>query len=51
VFVTQSTLTDYEQLCALDVLGLADSHENDQQEVYEDFNGAGQVPWQWNTLI
>jgi hypothetical protein len=58
VFVTQSTLTDYEQLCALDVLGLADSHENDQQEVYEEFkeqlerNDAGwyetKLPWKGN---
>ena len=37
VFLTQSALTDYEQLCALDVLGLTDSHENDQQQVYEEF--------------
>ena len=58
MFVTQSTLTDYEQLCALDVLGLADSHENDQQELYEEFkeqlerNDAGwyetKLPWKGN---
>jgi hypothetical protein len=58
VFVIQSTLTDYEQLCALDVLGLAGSHENDQQEVYGEFkeqlerNDAGwyetKLPWKGN---
>jgi hypothetical protein len=37
VFLTKWTSTDYEQLCALDVLGLADSHENNQYEVYEEF--------------
>jgi hypothetical protein len=37
VFLTKSASTDYEQLCALDVLGLADSHENSQYEVYEEF--------------
>ena len=35
--LTRSTSTDYEQLCALDVLGLADTHENDQQAVYKEF--------------
>lgn len=55
VLLTQSALTDYEQLCALDVLGLADTHENDQQAVYEEFkeqlerNPAGwyqtRLPW------
>ena len=37
VLLTQSALVDYEQLCSLDVLGLADSHKNDQFEVYEEF--------------
>ena len=37
VLFTQSTSNDYEQLCALDVLGLADTHENDQQTVYTEF--------------
>ena len=37
VLVMQSALKDYGQLCALDVLGLADIHENDQQAVYEEF--------------
>ena len=54
----ESPLTDYEQLCALDVLGLADSHENDQQQVYEEFkeqlgrSDAGwyetKLPWKGN---
>ena len=35
--LTQSASVDYEQLCSLDVLGLADTHENDQFEVYEEF--------------
>ena len=33
----QSALVDYEQLCSLDVLGLADSHNSDQFEVFEEF--------------
>ena len=37
VLLTQSALVDYEQLCSLDVLGLADSHKSDQFEVYEEF--------------
>ena len=37
LLLTQSALVDYEQLCSLDVLGLADSHNNDQLEVYEEF--------------
>ena len=37
MLLTQSALTDYEQLCILDVLGLADTHENDQQAVYVEF--------------
>ena len=37
VLLTQSAFTDYEQLCSLDVLGLADTHENDQLPVYEEF--------------
>ena len=34
VLFIQSTSHDYEQLCSLDVLGLADTHANDQQAVY-----------------
>lgn len=37
VLLMQSALVDFEQLCSLDVLGLADSHKNDQLEVYEEF--------------
>lgn len=37
VLPTQSALVDYEQLCSLDVLGLTDTHENDQLEVCEEF--------------
>ena len=37
VLLTQSALVDYEELCSLDVLGLADSHKSDQIEVYEEF--------------
>ena len=37
VLFTQSTSNDYEQLCALDVLGLVDANENDQQAVYNEF--------------
>ena len=37
VLLTQSAFTDYEQLCSLGVLGLADTHENDQLPVYEEF--------------
>ncbi|XP_022781218.1 uncharacterized protein LOC111322405 [Stylophora pistillata] len=53
--LTQSALTDYEQLCALDALGLADTYEKDQQAVYDEFkeqlerNPAGwyqtRLPW------
>lgn len=37
VLLTQSALVHYEELCSLDVLGLTDTHENDQLEVYEEF--------------
>ena len=37
VLLTQSALVDYEKLCSLGVLGLADGHRNDQLEVYEEF--------------
>ena len=58
IMLTRSTSTDYEQLCALDVLGLADSSENDQQTVNSEFkeqlrrNEAGwyetKLPWKGN---
>ena len=37
ILLTKSANTDYEQLCALDGLGLADSNENDRQTVYQEF--------------
>ena len=58
LLLMQSTSTDYEQLCALDVLGLADAPENDQETVYQQFkeqlerNEAGwyetRLPWKGN---
>ena len=58
ILLTKAANTDYEQLCALDVLGLADSNENDQQTVYGEFkeqlrrNEAGwyetKLPWKGN---
>ena len=37
MFLAQTSQTDYEELCRLDVLGLADKPENDQSEVYAEF--------------
>ena len=37
MMMTQTSQADFENLCRLDVLGLADSSENDQDGVYEDF--------------
>ena len=37
VYLTRSSSADYEKLCSLDVLGLADKPEGDQQPVYEEF--------------
>ena len=37
LLLTRSHGLDYEQLCSLDVLGLADFPEGDQQEVYQEF--------------
>ena len=37
VFLTQTSQADFDSLCRLDVLGLADTTENDQIVVYEDF--------------
>ena len=34
---TQTLHCDYEQLCGLDALGLADSAEGDQNVVYQQF--------------
>ena len=37
MMLTQTSQTDYEELCHLDVLGLADSSEHDQLAVYREF--------------
>ena len=37
ILLSQSTSADYKQLCTLDVLGLADTLENDQLMVFEEF--------------
>ena len=36
-FLAVDAIQDYEMLCSLDVLGLADSPAGDQQEVYREF--------------
>ena len=55
MLLTQTSQTDFERLCRLDVLGLKDTSESDQGVVYEDFkenlprNPAGwyetNLPW------
>ena len=55
MLLTQTSQTDFERLCRLDVLGLKDTSESDQDVVYEDFkenlarNPAGwyetNLPW------
>ena len=37
LYVTTSTVTDYDRLCSLDVLGIEDSPASDPNTVYEDF--------------
>ena len=37
MLLTQTSSVDYEELCRLDVLGLADATENDQETVYAEF--------------
>ena len=37
MLLTQTAHSDFERLCRLDVLGLADTTESDQSVVYEDF--------------
>ena len=37
MFLTQTSQRDYEELCRLDVLGLADHAEHDQHEVHAEF--------------
>ena len=58
VLPTQSAFTDYEQLCSLDMLGLADTHKNDQLPVYKEFKEQSErspagwyetsLPWKGN---
>ena len=37
MMLTQTSQTDYEELCRMDVLGLADSSEHDQLAAYREF--------------
>ncbi|KAK3742407.1 hypothetical protein QZH41_020716, partial [Actinostola sp. cb2023] len=37
MLLTQTSQADYEELCRMDVLGLADTPSNDQDNVYEEF--------------
>ena len=37
MYLTRSSLQDYEELCSLDVLGLEDKPAGDQQAVYSEF--------------
>ena len=37
VYLTRTSLVKYQQLCSLDVLGLEDRLDGDQQGVYEEF--------------
>ena len=37
MLLTQTSQTDYEELCRMDVLGLADTSENDQSMVHSEF--------------
>ena len=53
ILLTQSTTLDYEQLCSLDVLGLADRNENDQKTVFNEFEeqlSRDQAGWYETTL-
>lgn len=52
VLLMQSALVVYEQLYSPDVLGLADSHKNDQLKVYEEFKEKlEQSPAGWYATI
>ena len=54
ILLTQSTTLDYEQLCSLDVLGLADRNENGQKTVFNEFEGQlsrDQAGWYETTLL
>lgn len=37
IYLARTSSTDYKQLCSLDVLGLQDRPDGDQQSVYDDF--------------
>ncbi len=37
MLLTQTSQTDYEDLCRLDILGLADAPTHDQEAVYSEF--------------
>ena len=37
VYATRMSSADYQELCSLDVLGLEDRQEGDQQVIYEEF--------------
>ena len=53
ILLTQSTTLNYEQLCSLDVLGLADRNENDQKTVFNEFEEQlirDQAGWYETTL-
>ena len=43
MFLTQTSVTDYEELCRLDVLGLEDFPTGDQENVYADEKPGGLV--------
>ena len=48
MMLTQTSQPEYERLCRLDVLGLADSPEGDQDEVYSEFKEQlKQSPQRW----
>ena len=48
ILITQTSQSDNENLCRLDVLGIADSGENDQEMVYQDFKEQlGRSPDGW----
>ena len=42
---------DYDQLCRLDVWGLADCPENDQNDVYREFKEQLQRPELWSSTV
>ena len=46
MLLTETSQSDYEELCCLDVLGLADAPTHDQGTVYSEFKE--QLPWRGN---